>query len=72
MKYQAKFAHSPDDTTGTMSLDATTDQEAIIEVSDFVRDGFRNASWARVDLSGGRSYLVENQHGEAVGTYQEN
>ncbi len=69
MTYTARYAHSDSDDAGVLSLDATTDAQAVAEVRRFVESGYRNQTWACVELQDGRSYCVRNQHGKALGSY---
>lgn len=50
-----------------LTLDATTDAEAMAEIDAIVADGYRNEQWASVELADGRSYIANNLHGQAVG-----
>lgn len=69
-KYQITYGHTQSDCTpGTLTLSATNDADAINETRKFVADGYRNETWAAVDLADGRAYTVSNVHGEAVGKY---
>jgi len=52
-----------------MDLDALSDAQAVQEVREFVRTGYRNGTWANVELSDGRLYGCRNEHGEAVGGF---
>jgi hypothetical protein len=71
MTYTARYAHSDSDTPGKLNLDATTDDEAIKEVTKFVTDGFRNSTWCTVELSNGRHYTARNTSGHAFGTVKD-
>lgn len=68
-KYQAAYAHSNNDSAAQMDLDASSDTQAVSEVRDFVRSGYRNGTWANVELSDGRLYGCRNEHGESVGGF---
>lgn len=68
-KYQAAYAHSNNDSAAQMDLDASSDAQAVEEVREFVRAGYRNATWANVELSDGRIYGCRNEHGDAVGGF---
>lgn len=63
MKVTARYAHWPDDTPGTITLEGT---EYLIKVKarSFVEDGFRNKTWMTVDF-GDHTYSVRNVHGVA-------
>lgn len=63
MKVTARYAHGPDDTPGTITLEGT---EYLIKVKarSFVEDGFRNQTWITVDF-GDHTYSVRNVHGVA-------
>lgn len=63
MKVTARYAHGPDDTPGTITLEGT---EYVIKVKarSFVEDGFRNQTWMTVDF-GDHTYSVRNVHGVA-------
>ena len=68
MKYQITYGHTQADCTpGTLTLAATTEQGAISETQRFVQDGYRNETWAALDLADGRAYSVCNIRGNAVG-----
>lgn len=69
MTYQAVFGHDANAIPGRITLQASTDDQAIKEVRAFVADGNRNGTWANVQLSDGRVYGASNKHGEAVGAY---
>ena len=69
MAYTARYAHSNTDTPADMTLDAKNDREAVAKVRQFVADGYRNGTWANVELADGRSYRASNKHGKAVGGY---
>lgn len=64
--YPAKYAHSPDDTPGAMTVIAGTDEEAMSKAREFVEKGFRNGTWITVDIENG-FYNARNEHGRAVG-----
>lgn len=69
-KYQIKYGHTQRDCTpGSLTLKATTDAQAIDETRKFVSDGYRNETWAAIDLADGRAYTVRNVRGKAVGAY---
>lgn len=69
-KYQIVYGHTQADCTpGTLTLAATTDDEAVAETRKLVQDGYRDETWATIDLSDGRAYNVRNIRGEAVGKY---
>jgi len=69
-KYQITYGHSTADCVpGTLTLAATNDADAIKETQKFVAEGFRNESWAALDLADGRAYTVRNVRGNAVGQY---
>ena len=68
-KYQAAYAHSNNDSAAQMDLDASSDAQAVEEVREFVRTGYRNGTWCNVELSDGRTYGCHNEHGEAVGGF---
>jgi hypothetical protein len=68
--YQITYGHTMADCTpGTLTLKATTDTEAIKEIREFVAEGYRNETWAAIELADGRFYNVRNVRGEAAGTY---
>ncbi|HOW47355.1 MAG TPA: hypothetical protein PLB26_06845 [Rubrivivax sp.] len=67
MTYIAVYAHADTDMPGSLELDATTDAEAIAEIKQLVESGYRNGTWATVELSDGRTASYCNRHGEAVG-----
>lgn len=69
--YTASITHF-DGTPGLLSLDATSDESAVAEVRQIVRDGYRNGTQVRTTLSDGRSYVCGNEHGEPVGNYVDN
>lgn len=46
---------------------ATNDTDVIKEVRVFVANGYRNETWASVDLIDGKSYTARNVRGQAVG-----
>ena len=69
-KYQITYGHSQTKCgPGTLTLAAENDAEAVKEARKFVADGYRDATWAALDLSDGRSYNVQNVRGNAVGAY---
>ena len=68
-KYQAAYAHSNESSVGHLDIDASSDAQAVQEVREFVRAGYRNGTWANVELSDGRLYGCRNEHGEAVGGF---
>jgi hypothetical protein len=70
MTYQIIYGHThADSTPGTLTLAATNDADAIRDIRKFVADGYRNETWAAIDLADGRAYTVRNVHGKAVGRY---
>ena len=70
MKYQITYGHNLQNCApGTLTLPATTDAEALKQISKLVTDGYRDETWAAVDLSDGRAYNVRNVRGHAVGNY---
>lgn len=54
-------------TPGTLTR--ATDKDAVRTVRDLVRQGFRNATWATVELSDKRVYQAHNAHGRIVSHY---
>lgn len=64
--YTLRYGHSDIDTPGNVRMLATDDKSAIIEAKKACRDGFRNQSWARVELSTGQVYACRNVHGEVI------
>lgn len=64
--YIARYAHSDEDTVGNLELNASTDAEAIAELKDFVTSGYRNGTWANVELSTGEAFGCRNRHGTAI------
>jgi len=67
--YLASFAHTDDGPVGHIRLNAASDAQAVEEVREFVRHGYRNGTWASVELSDGRIYGCRNEHGDALGGY---
>lgn len=69
-KYQIAYGHTMADCTpGTLTLAATNDDDAIRELCAFVADGYRNETWAALDLANGGGYTARNVRGNAVGQY---
>lgn len=66
-QYTAIYSHGENSVGGQMTLDATTDDAAIKEVMDFVRQGYRNETTAGIDLADGSHYQAWNEHGQAKG-----
>lgn len=66
MGYTAKYGHSNNDAQGRLNLDATDDASAMAEVDGFVAAGYRNGTWATIELSDGSAYTARNEHGRAV------
>ena len=62
-QYQALFAHGANDIPGVLDLDAKTDSEAKAEIDSFVVQGYRNQTWASIELSTGETYCRHNLHG---------
>jgi hypothetical protein len=70
MEYQIVYGHAMADCTpGTLTLKSENDADALIEVRKFIADGYRDESWAALDLQDGRSYSVRNIRGNPVGQY---
>lgn len=67
--YTARFGHTEESIPGTIELSATSDSSAVIEIRQFVLNGYRNGTWANVQLSDGSVYCCKNEHGEAVGSH---
>lgn len=68
--YQMVYGHTSNDCTpGHLTMDATADSDAVSDLLDFVKGGYRNETWASVELSDGRSYVARNVRGGAVGQY---
>lgn len=66
MEYTATYIHGENSAGGKITLDATTDDEAIAEIRDFVSQGYRNETTATVELTQGY-YQAWNEHGCVVG-----
>jgi hypothetical protein len=64
-KYTAIFAHSDSDVPGKLTLDASNDVEAKAELKAFVESGYRNGTWANIELSDGAGFGYRNEHGKA-------
>ena len=64
--YSATITHF-NGTTGRLDLDATTDAEAIAEISKIAVDGYRSGTSLQTTLANGNSYGVRNASGRAVG-----
>lgn len=62
-QYQARFAHGANDIPGVLDLDAKTDSEVKAKIDSFVVQGYRNQTWAAVELSTGENYCRYNLHG---------
>lgn len=70
MSYQANYGHTMSDCTpGTLTLAATDDNAAIKEIREFVSEGYRNETWATIELADGSSYTARNIRGNAVGQH---
>ncbi len=67
MEYIANFRHGENGNGGRLELSATNDDEAIAEVREFVRQGYRNETTAGVDLADGNHYQAWNEHGNVKG-----
>lgn len=65
--YTATFGHSEHDVPGRMTLEASTEAEAIAEANKFVESGFRSGTWINVSLEDG-VYGAANRDGKAVGS----
>lgn len=68
-QYVGKYGHEDNCVPSTLELDATTDIKAIDEIRAFVVSGYRDGTWATVELSGNRVYTCRNDAGRAVGKY---
>lgn len=64
--FTATFGHHERDIPGRMTLEATTEAEAIAEAKRFVEAGYRDGTWINVSLGNG-AYSCANRHGKAVG-----
>lgn len=71
MPYTMTYGESDNCVPGTIALDASTDQEATDAARSYVQSGFRNGSWAFVQLQSGAVVRFANQHGQAVGGVSE-
>jgi hypothetical protein len=69
MQYKARYTAENNANTTTMTLDATSDAQAVAEVREIVEAGRRNECECVVDLSDGRTYGAVNRHGHARGGY---
>ena len=65
-KYIARYAHSDTDTPADLALDASNDAEAKAEIKAFVASGYRNGTWANIELADGSVYSCRNMHGECA------
>ena len=65
--YQLTYGHDSNGTPGRVTLQANSAREAIEQTRKFVADGFRNETWATVDLGDEGAYTARNVHGRAVG-----
>lgn len=52
---------------GTLTIEAGSDADAVIQVRRLITDGARNNVWAAIDLTNGRTYQCANEHGVPVG-----
>lgn len=68
MTYTARYAHGDSGIPGDLTLAATSDPEAIAEVDALVADGYRNGTWATIELADGTVYRARNEHGRVVAT----
>jgi hypothetical protein len=64
--FTASFGHNHNDVPGHITLESTTEKDAIAEARRFVEAGYRNGTWINVDLGNG-AYAASNQDGKAVG-----
>lgn len=65
--YAAIYNESANSSAVKLQLDAKTDRDAKREVRKAVSDGYRNMTFASVELSDGKCYTVHNKHGRVVG-----
>ena len=70
MEYIANFRHGETGNGGQLLLSAKNDEEAIEEIRAFVASGYRNETFAGVDLSNGDHYTARNEHGQVKGRRQ--
>jgi hypothetical protein len=68
--YTIRYCHDDNCTPGTLEIEAASDAAAVEALRKFVRDGFRNQTWAMVDLGDGQIYGAHNSHGEVKGGYR--
>jgi len=68
-KYQVAYAHSNESSVGHLDIDASSDAQAVQADARAFVAGYRNGTWANVELSDGRIYGCRNEHGDAVGGF---
>lgn len=64
--YPMIYGHDDGGTPGRTTLQAINDENAIDQARRFVADGYRNSTWATLEL-GESAYTAHNVHGQAVG-----
>lgn len=65
MKYVVKYGHSDEDVAGERVWDAENDADVKVQLIDFVKDGYRNGTWASTTLQTGEAFMLKNRHGVA-------
>ena len=66
--YQMVYGHDDRGTPGSATLQSATEDGAVEQARRFVADGYRNSTWATLEL-GERVFTARNVHGNAVGQY---
>ena len=64
--YPMIYGHDDGGTPGRTTVQAVTDEDAVEQARRFVGDGYRDNTWATIDL-GESVYTARNVHGQAVG-----
>ncbi|AWD90247.1 hypothetical protein [Dickeya phage Sucellus] len=67
--YEVNFGHENSGAAGWFVVYAKSEKQAVSEVKKFVRDGYRNATWAKFDVSDYVECVISNRHGKSVVSY---
>ena len=68
MEFKAKYGHDDNCTAGTMTMNATSLDDAIFQAREFVLSGLRDKTWMVVDFKES-FYSVKNINGMPVGKH---
>jgi len=68
-KYTILYGHDDNCGTGILEWIADKDADVIEKLDKFVSEGFRNCTWATVELKNGKSYRSKNVNGSALGWF---